>query len=345
MIRLRDADGSCTYVNRRWYEFTGQSPEDALGFGWVETLHPDDKDATMNALASASETKEPFLLEYRIRRADGIWRWVINAAAPRFSKAGEFLGFISSIIDITDRKEMEEELKQANAGLQEFGYAAAHDLQEPLRNVMIYSELLAEKVRDNIDGDSLRYLNYTAEGAKRMHALLTDLLAYTRLAGKEEAPAPVDTAVIVRQVTDILGSSIAETHATIEAVGLPPVMGHDSRLSQLFQNLLSNSIKYRRPDTPPRIAVRAERRGGEWCFSVRDNGIGIDPAYRQQVFGVFKRLHRGEVPGTGIGLAICRRIVEQYGGRIWVDSEGLNQGSTFSFTLPLTKRLSTAAGE
>jgi signal transduction histidine kinase len=200
--------------------------------------------------------------------------------------------------------------------------------------VVIYSELMAANLHDDLSHEAIRYLNYTIEGAKRMQALVTDLLTYTRLAGKEDGAEPVDTGSVLSEVLDMLGPDIRQAGVQVERAKLPSLVAHRGRISQIFQNLLSNAIKYRRNDVLPRISIWAKRQTGEWRFFVEDNGIGIDIAYQRQVFGVFKRLHRSNTPGTGIGLAICRRIVEQYGGHIWVESEGENRGSKFLFTIP-----------
>jgi light-regulated signal transduction histidine kinase (bacteriophytochrome) len=286
------------------------------------------------AFHRSAGARERFRLEYRIRRRDGAWRWALDASAPRFSSTGEFLGYVGSIIDITERRDMEESLRQVNADLKEFTYAAAHDLQEPLRNMAIYGELLAESL-GHLEGDSQRFLNFSLEGAKRMQMLVADLLAYTHLSNNTFEASPVDTGKVVGEVLQSLRPLIEESNAAVETGPLPVVRGHEIRLSQLFSNLITNAIRYRQPDVAPRIEVTCKRGPAEWFFAVRDNGIVINPAYHQQIFGLFKRLHGRAISGTGIGLAICRRVVEQYGGRIWVTSAGEGCGSTFQFTLPM----------
>lgn len=334
MVRVRDTRGQCLYVNQLWREFTGQTLEQSLGLGWLSAVHPEERAMVQEAFHRSASARAHFRLEYRIRRHDGQWRWALDAAGPRFSSDGEFLGYVGSIIDITERREMEESLRQANADLQEFTYAAAHDLQEPLRNMVIYGELLADSL-GRLEGDPQRFLSFTLEGAKRMQTLVADLLTYTHLSNNQLEQSDVDTGKVVAEVVQSLQPLIEESKAVIDTGSLPVVRGHETRLSQLFSNLITNAIRYRRPEAAPHIQVSCERAEAEWSFAVRDNGIGINPAYHQQIFGVFKRLHGRSISGTGIGLAICRRVVEQHGGRIWVTSAGEGHGSTFHFTLPM----------
>jgi signal transduction histidine kinase len=227
-------------------------------------------------------------------------------------------------------------LAQSNEDLNQFAYAASHDLQEPLRMIALYSEMLERQYSGKLDTEADRYIRFVINGAHRMEMLLKDLLAYSQAgsaAGPEGAPAaPVDCAAVLEKVLLNLKAAIEENGAEVICDDLPVIEADEIRLVQLFQNLVSNAIKYRSAQ-PPRVRVRAEQRESDWLFSVEDNGIGIRPEYSQQVFGIFKRLHGHTYPGTGIGLAICQRIVERYGGRIWVEST-LGQGSRFCFTLP-----------
>ena len=237
--------------------------------------------------------------------------------------------------DVTARKRAEAELLRANQDLEQFAYSASHDLQEPLRSVKIYSELLAQRFGDNLEGDARDFLDFITSGATRMEMLVRDLLAYTQ-AGQFDQPATPEDA------NDALGGALANLHGAINASGaqvisesLPSLRVHATQLQRLFQNLVGNAIKYRRRETPPVINITARRDGASWLFSVSDNGLGIEAEYKERIFGLFKRLHTGdEYSGTGIGLAICQRIVERYHGRIWVDSEP-GKGSTFNFTLPV----------
>jgi signal transduction histidine kinase len=226
-------------------------------------------------------------------------------------------------------------LRRANSDLQQFAYSASHDLQEPLRMVSIYSQMLRKNHAGRLDAKTDQHIGYIIEGATRMENLVRDLLAYTRAstASEDEPSEPVDANEVLKKSLSSLQIAIRETGAVVTAGPLPCVRLHEIHLDQLFQNLIGNAIKYRSVE-PPRINVAAERRGKEWVFSVQDNGIGIDPNYKEYIFGIFKRLHSAaEYSGTGIGLAICQRIVERAGGRIWVESPS-GKGSTFFFTVP-----------
>jgi len=222
-------------------------------------------------------------------------------------------------------------LERSNADLQQFAYAIAHDLQEPLRNVVTYSELVSRDAK--LEARSAAMLTKTFESAVRMQTMVRDLLTYsTAITVPSRPPQTVDCNGIVQVVIANLKVQIEESNAAVTCEELPSVCMLDSQLMQLFQNLISNALKYHRAEAP-RIDIAASEMEGEWAFSVRDNGIGIKAEYRDRIFGLFRRLHGSEIPGTGLGLAICKRIVEQYGGRIWVESE-YGRGSTFCFSLP-----------
>lgn len=228
------------------------------------------------------------------------------------------------------------ELRRANEDLNQFAYSASHDLKEPLRMVAIYSQMLQRKYGPALDEQAAQYLGYAIQGARQMELLIRDLLAYTQAveAGGPEI-SPVNASAVFQQSVENLKSAVEETNATLQSEPLPVLLIRETHLLQLFQNLIGNALKYRSPARPC-VHVSVERQGEMWKICVRDNGIGIDPAYSQQVFGLFKRLHGGSsgYEGTGIGLAICQKIVERYGGRIWVESEGAGRGSTFCFTVP-----------
>jgi light-regulated signal transduction histidine kinase (bacteriophytochrome) len=253
----------------------------------------------------------------------------------------------AAIRDVTERKKADQEIRELNASLEQrvamrtaelldtnealrksnedlnqFAYAASHDLQEPLRLVALYSQILQKKYGERLDPQAEQYLSYVTSGAHRMETLLRDLLTYsqTGLSPAEGPAMPVACSEALRKALLNLQASIDQTQA------------HEFRLIQLLQNLVGNAIKYRRAE-PPNVRVDATRRPGDWLFSVQDNGIGIKPEYTEQIFGIFKRLHGNAYPGTGIGLAICERIVKSYGGQIWVESLP-GEGSTFYFTLP-----------
>jgi signal transduction histidine kinase len=226
------------------------------------------------------------------------------------------------------------ELARSNGDLEQFAYVASHDLQEPLRMVAAYTQLLAERYRGKLDADADKFIGYACEGAQRMQVLIQDLLAFSRIGRKEGALASIDCNAVMRDVVQTLSVSIEQSGATVTNGTLPEVWADNTQMVQLFQNLIGNAIKFRGAE-PPSVCVQAEKKDREWMFSVSDNGIGIAPEDADRIFAVFQRLHaRTEYPGNGIGLAICKKIVERYGGRLWVESQS-GSGSTFKFTLPL----------
>jgi light-regulated signal transduction histidine kinase (bacteriophytochrome) len=274
-------------------------------------------------------------MEYRFwDRHENRWRWFMGRALPVRNEDGNIIKWFGTCTDIDEQKRVQGELRRANQDLEQFAYSASHDLQEPLRGVKIYSELLTNRYSSKLDGQALEFLQYLRESASRMEMLVHDLLEYTQVT-KVEAPEDMaDANEALKDTLANLNGAIMESGAQITSDTLPSVRVHDAHLKQLFQNVLSNGIKYRKLDRIPTVHVKAKRREENWLFSVIDNGIGIAPEYKNQIFGLFKRLHPAdEYPGTGIGLAICQRIVERYHGRIWVESEPGN-GSTFLFTLP-----------
>jgi PAS domain S-box-containing protein len=484
MIWLSGVDAKCTWFNRPWLEFTGRTMEQELGDARAVGVHPEDAQRCIATYMENFHRRSRFHMEYRLRRHDGQWRWVLGCGMPLTDENRNFLGYIGSCIDITEHKRLEEQIQrrnadletfldampafvwvshdrdgqvitgnaaankllqvaagtnvsrtppegvalpygicrpdgtalpvdelpmrramasgkpianaefdlqmsdgrripvvgnvaplfengavrgciaafidiskrrkaeialreitkdlraanealvQSNEDLERFAYVASHDLQEPLRMISIYAELLVGK-NDPPTDDPLLFERTILEGTARMRELIADLLAYTRIrgpGGDQESVVAVDLNRVVEIVRFNLKASIEDTGTVIISDVLPAIRAHTSRMVALFQNLIGNAIKYK-SEQPPHIRIAVQEIQGELQFSVRDNGIGIDPKYHKDVFVVFKRLHSGLIPGTGIGLAICQRVVEHYGGRMWVESQ-IGQGSTFHFTLP-----------
>jgi PAS domain S-box-containing protein len=316
----------------------------ALGAPLAERLiHPEDLAPARERLrrfreAAAGEVLE---LEYRARHAHGGYRW-LNDRAVVFERTpdGRVRQILGLAHDVTERRNTEEELarqaaelQRSNQELEQFAYVASHDLQEPLRMVSIYCQMLLKKYGGKLGDEANEFIGFAVDGAQRMQMLLQGLLAYSRISRADIGePSAVDCEVALAAVLAALAASIEEGGATVTHEPLPMVRAHEVHVVQLLQNLIANAIKYR-GEEPPQIHVSAQRRGRSWRFAVRDNGIGIEPEDAEQVFGMFRRLHGDRYPGTGIGLAICSRITERYGGRIWVDPTP-GGGSTFHFTLP-----------
>jgi PAS domain S-box-containing protein len=462
-------DGYCDFLSRQWVEYTGRSAEQQLGYGWAEALHPDDRDRARDEWAKATERGDRFDSEFRIRRADGRYRWFKTRGLPLRNASGEIVKWfgsntdfddykralasseqaeerfrlvveaapnamlmadrerriglinrkgedlfgysreelinqpvellvpeqhrdihpvhveeflrapsarpmgvgrelfgrrkdgtqvpieiglnpiqlpegthtLASIIDVTERKRVEDDLRRSNADLEQFAYIASHDLQEPLRMVSNYTELLAQRYEGKLDEKADKYIRYATEGARRMQRLVADLLEYSRVGSRSDGFHAVKAEDVVRTVLGFLAESIREAGASIEVKGsLPTVLADEGQLSQVFQNLISNAIKFRGTE-PLRILVQATPQDGRWTFAVKDNGIGIDMRYADRIFQMFQRLHeKGRYEGSGIGLAITKRIVERHGGRVWIESsEGA--GTTFFFTLSPAKGISS----
>ncbi len=226
-----------------------------------------------------------------------------------------------------------EELARSNEELEQFAYVASHDLQEPLRMVAAYTQLLGERYRGKLDENADKYIAYASEGALRMQTLIQDLLAFSRAGRRGVTSGPVNCQAVLTEVMRSMGPAMQESGATVKYDALPLVWAEGSRIGQLFQNLITNAIKFR-GKAAPEISIGAEKKGAQWLFNVSDNGIGIQPEHADNIFVVFQRLHtRTEYPGNGIGLSICKKIVEQCGGKIWVESNA-GHGSIFKFTLP-----------
>ncbi len=330
------------WFNRTIATVVGYSPDQVQAMGSVvmpALMHPEDLpsfEQHMTRVAALGDN-EIVGFEYRIRDAAGQWHWFHsrNAVFARDAAGGAQL-IIGTTIEISDRKHAEEDLRRANKDLEQFAFSASHDLQEPLRNIAIFSQLLKKQYGNRLDAQADEFLNFIVEGAQHMGSLVSDLLTYTQAASLErEQVTPVAAGNVFEQVLKGLDRALQERHGTVTSGPLPSVPVKEIHLHQLLQNLIGNALKYCKDDEPPRVHVSAMRQESHWRFSVQDNGIGVAPEHQVQVFGIFKRLHGngGKYSGTGIGLAICEKIVDRYRGRIWMESE-LGQGSTFHFTLP-----------
>jgi PAS domain S-box-containing protein len=328
-------DGLLKHFNDAWEQLLGWPRSVMETKPYLDIVHPDDRTATeaQIGLLARGET----ITEYVCRMvcADGVIRWVAWSGGP-----GDEAFYIVGR-DVSERLAMEHELAQradrlqgTNAELQDFAYTASHDLSEPLRMVASFLGLLERRSAGDLDEKSREYLRQARDGAERMRNLIDDLLLYSRVANEEPRREQVNLHVLVDGVLEVLGPAIAETGATIEVGALPILEAEPTQLTQLLQNLIGNAVKFHVPGRPPTVRVRARRTRGACVLTVADDGIGVDEADQERIFAMFTRLHGREVyAGTGIGLAICRRIAERHGGRIYVESTP-GQGSAFHTLLP-----------
>ncbi|MEG4496390.1 MULTISPECIES: PAS domain S-box protein [unclassified Microcoleus] len=339
-IWVIDSNSLTTYVNHAMARMLGYSELEMFGRSLFDFM---DEAEQQQALALVERRKQGIgeQHEFKFKSKDGKDIWTDMSTSPVMDSQGNLLSCCALVYNITDRKQAEqqmlqltEDLKRSNEELEQFAYVASHDLQEPLRAVTSYTQLLAQRYQGNLDDRADKYINYIVDGATRMQQLINDLLAYSRLGTRGHEFEEADCNAAVEKSLCNLQIAIAEKKAAITCEAMPTVMADESQLVQLFQNLIGNGIKFCRQDIPL-IHIAARRQESEWLFSVRDNGIGIDPQYADRIFIIFARLHsRRQYSGTGIGLAMCKRIVERHGGRIWVESQE-GKGATFYFTIPI----------
>jgi PAS domain S-box-containing protein len=366
LISRRTAQGVFLYVSPASRLLLGLEPDEITGQTLEHLIHPDDREIVRTAIETVLAGSDPKTFTYRIRRKDGTYTWFESISRAVRDPADMHVLQIHGVArDVSERVRNEGELRLArdeleqrvrertaelvlanatlegkakelarsNAELQQFAYVASHDLQEPLRKVSSFTQLLARRYKGRLDADADEFIDYVVDGVNRMKQLINDLLAYSRVGTRGEAFEPVAVHEVLQRALANLLAAIDETGAMVTHEDLPVVMGDRSQLSQLFQNLIGNAIKYR-GEEPPCVHVSVRRDGAEWHFAVGDNGIGIDPQYADRVFEIFQRLHtRTQYPGSGIGLAISRKIVERHGGLIWVESQE-GKGSVFHFTIP-----------
>ena len=338
-IFMKDRRFRWVTINERFARDLGIRPADVVGKVDSDFFPKELADKYRAADTRVMETGQPEELEASYLE-QGQERWARTIKAPVKDGTGAVVGVCGIFADITDRKRAEAALRKAladversNKELEQFAYVASHDLQEPLRMISSYTQLLAERYGEQLDDKARKYIGYAVDGAIRLQAQINDLLTFSRVGSRGKPLEPTDSHAALGEAIRNLSATIEESRALVVNDDLPTVRADAVQLALVFQNLVANAIKFRGEESP-RVHVSARDQGTEWVFSVKDNGIGIDPKYAERLFVIFQRLHtREEYPGSGIGLAICRRIVERHGGRIWFESE-LGKGSTFFFTVP-----------
>ena len=331
-------DGYMKLINPAWSKMLGWNDEQLRTTPYLEFIHPDDREMTREAVERLATGQRVDEFECRVLRADGSDRWILFSGQA----SAEDACFYVAGKDISDRRTMERELaeraerlERINTELQEFAYIASHDLAEPLRMITSYLELLQRRYGGQLDETADEFIGFAVGGAVRMRQLIDDLLAYSRVGSHEMEHGPVDLSEVLRHVLTGLERAIVDAGAEVETDGvLASPSGDATQLGQLLQNLISNGVKFHRPDERPVVRVAAVAEDGGVRISVADNGIGVPIHQQERIFKMFARLHgRDEYEGTGIGLALCRRIAERHGGRIWVESEH-GAGTTFHVWLP-----------
>lgn len=341
-IYFKDRESRFTRINPGAAAAIGCSnPDDAVGRNDFD-VHPEELAAEYHADEQRlMQSGEPLIGKLEVQRGGtNKERWMSTTKVPIRDRSGKIVGIAGISRDVSDRIEVEDtlrrtaaELARSNEELQQFAYVASHDLQEPLRMVASYTQLLARRYRDKLDDDGLEFINYAVDGATRMQRLIQDLLAYSRVGTRGDAFEPVPLSRALERALANLKVALEEAGAVITNDPLPTLHGDLSQLAQLFQNLIGNAIKFRREESP-RVHISAQRQGGDWLISVSDNGIGIEAEYAERIFVIFQRLHgKAEYPGSGIGLSICKKIVARHGGSIWVEGR-LGEGSTFHMKFP-----------
>jgi len=330
-------NGCFRLVNQQFTSISGYDEDELIGKPSLNLVLKEDRNFVRESAVEMLKGKCSSAYEFRLVTKKAETKWVMETVAPVFYQKEQ--ATLGNLIDITERKKAEERLKQitteiqrSNTELEQFAYVISHDLQEPLRMVSSYTQLLAKRYRSKLDADADEFIGYAVDGAKRMQVLLYDLLEYSRVGTRGKPYSLVNCEDIVKQAMDNLKVAIEECGASVSHGALPTIKADEGQMIRLFQNLIGNAIKFHGQE-PPSVHISAKRKYDVATFSVKDNGIGIDPKHAQSIFEIFRRLHtKEEYPGTGMGLAICKKIVERHGGNIWVQSQP-GEGSTFHFTV------------
>ena len=341
LIWTTDLDGTCPWLNQRWFDYSGRTMEQETGYGWTETVHPDDRERIVGSYQAAFEKQIPFEFDYRLRRHDGEYRLFHVNATPRRDRHGNFLGYVGMSSDVHDarlaqqeQERLNQELQATNAELEQFAYIASHDLKQPLRGIDSLAQFIAEDTRGRLPAEAEKHLSMLRARVRRLDTLLDDLLEYSRVGRGTHQFEFFDTAALIDGIRDemTLPGSFA-----VECVGdLPTLQTARIPLSTVLRNLIGNAMKHRQDDSGW-VRVSASQDDDWISFRVQDNGPGIAPEYHERIFRMFHTLRpRDEVEGSGMGLALVRKIVESFGGSIRIESE-LGHGATFIFTWPMKR--------
>ena len=342
-VIIANPEGKINFVNPAFLNiFRYKDQNEVIGKNAAELFAP-KKVRKFADLTAVIDNVKGDREEFNVHREDGSVFSVEVSCSNVTDKAGNIIGRMAFFVDVSERNEIKKklkrtvaELKRSNTDLQQFAYVASHDLQEPLRMVASYTQLLEKRYKDKLDTDAKEFIHFAVDGALRMQKLINDLLSYSLVSTRQKPVKPTDCNSVLGQVIANLSVTIEQNNDIITNDDLPTVMADESQMQELFKNLVGNAIKFR-SEHAPRVHVSAKQDRNKWIFSVQDNGLGIDLQYKDKIFLIFQRLHsKEEYPGTGIGLAICKRIVERHGGKIWVDSD-VGKGSTFYFTLPVKR--------
>jgi PAS domain S-box-containing protein len=342
IIWVTNAQGEIEFVNRAYSEFFGFTFEEIKDMGWQPLVHPEDQTSYTNVFLECLRERTWFNAEGRVQRKDGEWRWIDSYGQPRFSPSGEYLGMAGSSVDVTPRKRAEsivraytEQLMRSNEALQDFAFMASHDLREPLRKIQAFSNRLADYPGSSLDEQEHNYLVLIRQAAERMHRMLDGLLAYSRVTIQSKPFESGSLNRVAEEVISDLQPQLEETGGNVDLGELPVIEADSNQMRQLLQNLIGNAIKFHRPGISPHIRIYSQPTAND-CIQliVADNGIGFEMEYASHLFKPFHRLvGKTAYEGSGMGLAICQKIVERHGGSITAQSEP-GVGSTFTVTLP-----------
>jgi PAS domain S-box-containing protein len=353
MIWVSGTDKLCNYFNRVWLSFTGRTLQQEVGNGWTEGVHPEDLAGCLEIYLNAFDRREIFSEEYRLKRHDGEFRWIIDEGCPRYDINGQFIGYIGHCLDITARKQAEAEilklnetleqrveertrqLLDANNELEAFSYSVSHDLRAPLRGIHGFTQILLEDYVGKLDNEGKRVCAVIQENSQKMGNLIDDLLAFSRLNRTTMTVSLVNMKELVNSIYHELANPVDRDRITLDIEDLCQAPADPVMIRQTWTNLLSNAIKYSSKREKAIISVSSKPGKGKCIYCIRDNGAGFDMHYVSKIFGVFQRLHsEKEFEGTGVGLAIVQRIVRRHGGEIWAEGE-VDKGAAFYFTLPV----------